>query len=57
MLLRHIINLIAITSAPITVYHGLPFKYTQGIIWPDRNRQIYYYWLATTFITSQMTNQ
>ena len=34
----------------------LPFKYTRGIIWLNRNGQIYYYWVATALITSQMTN-
>jgi hypothetical protein len=34
-----------------------PFKHTQGIIRLCRNGQIYYYWLATALITSQMTNQ
>lgn len=57
MLLRHSVNLIAITSAPITIHHGLPFKHTQSVIRLTRNSQIYCYWLATALITSQMTNR
>lgn len=34
----------------------LPFKYARGIIWLNRNVQIYYYWVATALITSQMTD-
>lgn len=35
----------------------LPFKYTQGITWLNRNGQIYCYWVATALITSQVNNR